>query len=340
MGNSAIKSIKPLGFPWVTQDPFLFCVYHEDHYPEGTEEMGPAASLAGRNLGQDFTVKDGWRMYHGQKIPGFPQHPHRGFETITIVQKGWVDHCDSMGAAGRFGNGDVQWMTAGKGVLHSEMFPLLHQNQDNPLVLFQIWLNLPAKHKFVAPHFKMLWNEHIPIDVHQDDTKKKTSVSVISGTLGDVKGPETTPDSWAAINEHEVAIWTIKMEANARWQLPAAHPDVNRSLYFYEGMEITLQGQKITPEHVAELQPDVWVDIKNGDKEAQLLLLQGKPMNEPVVQHGPFVMNTEQQIHETMIDYQRTGFGGWPWPANDHVHEKSKGRFAKHADGTLEEKNN
>nr|WP_290936872.1 pirin family protein [Haliscomenobacter sp.] len=120
---SNILRIRPLGFPWETRDPFIFCVYHEDFYPLGNAQMGPAASLSGRNLGQDFTVKDGWRMYHGRTVPGFPSHPHRGFETVTIARKGFVDHSDSLGATARFGNGDVQWMTAGKGVQHSEMFP-------------------------------------------------------------------------------------------------------------------------------------------------------------------------------------------------------------------------
>ena len=104
----AIKSIKPLGFPWQTQDPFLFCVHHEDYYPKGNDEMGPSASLAGRNIGNDFAInKERWRMYHGQRVPGFPAHPHRGFETVTIITKGLVDHSDSLGAAGRFGFGDV-----------------------------------------------------------------------------------------------------------------------------------------------------------------------------------------------------------------------------------------
>ena len=88
MGSQAIIRLKPLGFQWGTNDPFLFCVHHEDFYPKGNEQFGPAVSLDGRNIGQDFEGKDGWRMYHGEKVPGFPGHPHRGFETVTVVQKG------------------------------------------------------------------------------------------------------------------------------------------------------------------------------------------------------------------------------------------------------------
>jgi redox-sensitive bicupin YhaK (pirin superfamily) len=116
------------------------------------------ASPAGRNLGQDFTVKDGWRMYHGRVVPGFPSHPHRGFETVTVVRRGLVDHADSTGAAARYGGGDVQWLTAGSGIQHAEMFPLLARDRGNPLELFQIWLNLPAADKMAEPHFAMVWS--------------------------------------------------------------------------------------------------------------------------------------------------------------------------------------
>ena len=111
--QTMIKKIRPLGFQWETLDPFLFCVHHEDYFPKGNDDLGPDPShFEGRHMGQDFIVKDGFRMYHGNKVPGFPGHPHRGFETITVVRKGLVDHTDSTGAAGRYGDGDVQWMTA------------------------------------------------------------------------------------------------------------------------------------------------------------------------------------------------------------------------------------
>ncbi len=336
--SSPIKSIRPLGFPWETLDPFLFCVYHKDDYPKGNTDMGPDASLAGRSLGNDFTIKDGWRMYHGQKVPGFPQHPHRGFETITIVPQGLVDHSDSLGAAGRFGNGDVQWMTAGKGVLHSEMFPLLSQEEENPLLLFQIWLNLPAKSKFVDPHFAMLWGDTIPTYEHLDASGKRTAVKVIAGKIDEVKAPSPAPNSWAADPAHEVGIWNIIMEPGAQWNLPKASPDVNRKVYFYQGEQIQMADESIGLQQGVDLVPDAEVTLKNGTTEGHLLLLQGNPIGEPVAQYGPFVMNTQQEIQEAFADYQRTEFGGWPWPEHDHVHPRETGRFAKHADGREEHK--
>ncbi|MEM9329429.1 MAG: pirin family protein [Bacteroidota bacterium] len=336
MSKSPIKSVKVLGFPWETSDPFLFCVYHKDDYPRGNDQMGPDASLEGRNIGQDFTIKDGWRMYHGDTVPGFPQHPHRGFETVTVVPRGLVDHSDSLGAAGRFGEGDVQWMTAGKGVLHSEMFPLLKQDSDNHLLLFQIWLNLPKKSKFVEPHFAMLWSETIPTFVHTDANGKKTSVNVIAGQIGSHEAPKPAPNSWAADPANEVAIWTIQMEAGATWELPLSSAEINRRLYFYEGSTIEIVGQTIQKNRGIHLEASQAVTVVNGESDSHLLLLQGRPIGEPVAQYGPFVMNTQQEIQQAFEEYQQTQFGGWPWPKHDHVHPREVGRFARHADGREE----
>jgi len=331
--SNPIEQIFELGFPWQTQDPFLFCVYHLDYYPKGNGEMGPNASLEGRNLGNDFTVKDGWRMYHGESIPGFPAHPHRGFETITIVNKGFCDHSDSLGAAGRFGEGDVQWMTAGSGVQHSEMFPLLDTENENTLELFQIWLNLPKANKFVPPHFKMLWHEDIP--VIKTDT---ATIKIIAGHYSETKAPEPAPDSWAFTSDNEVAIWNIHIDAGSTFTLPKASQDLSRTLYFYEGDTITVHEQEISPNHGIQLNSIQDVKITAMNKSASLLLLQGKPIAEPIAKYGPFVMNTDAEIQKAMQEYQLTQFGGWPWRYPDNVHDADKGRFAKYPDGTLVEK--
>ena len=339
MNNSAIIEIKPLDFLWETRDPFLFCVHHADHYPNGNEDMGPpAASLVGRTIGQDFTLKDGWRMYHGDVVPGFPAHPHRGFETVTVVEEGLVDHADSLGATGRFGNGDVQWMTAGKGVQHSEMFPLLNQEEDNPFELFQIWLNLPGSKKFAEPYYRMLWNEEIPHYHTKDENGKSIDIKVVAGGIEAVNGPRPTPDSWASSPENEVAIWLINLEAGAEWQVPLASAGLNRSVYFFSGESITVDEQVFSDYRALHVEPDKPLKIVNGGKPARLLMLQGRPINEPVAKYGPFVMNDNTEIHQAMKDYQRTEFGGWPWPRSDHVHPRDQGRFARHADGREEYK--
>lgn len=338
MYNKLIVNIKPLGFTWETKDPFLFCVHHLDDYPEGNDQLGPAASLEGRYLGQDFTTKDGWRMYHGEMIPGFPAHPHRGFETVTVVLKGFVDHSDSHGCAGRYGNGDVQWMTAGSGLQHSEMFPLLNRDDRNLLELFQIWINLPGAKKFAEPYFTMLWNEDIPVYKEKDENNKLIEVTVIAGKVGDITAPKPAPDSWAADPSNEVGIWLIKIEAGAHWKIPPASMEVNRVLYFYLGSEVKIAGIDIMPYHSVELLADQSVIIENNNDTAFFLLLQGLPINEPVVQHGPFVMNNVTEIQQAFADYRRTQFGGWPWERYDNVHPASNGRFAKYTDGREESK--
>jgi len=334
MKNPVIQTF-PLSNPWQTLDPFLFSVYHLDHFPNGNGEMGPDPSLLkGRSLGSDFNPREKWRMYHGQTIPGFPAHPHCGFETITMVNRGFCDHSDSLGAAGRFGQGDVQWMTAGSGVQHSEMFPLLKDDEENTLELFQIWLNLPKAGKFVDPHFKMLWKEDIPIV--EDQSAK---IKVVAGTYRDIAPIAPAPDSWAANIENEVAVWNIHVDADSEYVLPkASSPEVNRVLYFYEGNEIHIGDKKINPSFGIVLDSTQDVNIKIGSEAAHFMVLQGKPIDEPVAKYGPFVMNTQAEIQKVMENYRLTQFGGWPWPYPDNVHEKDKGRFALYPDGKLVEK--
>jgi redox-sensitive bicupin YhaK (pirin superfamily) len=332
-----ILNIEPLGFPWKTQDPFLFCAYHRDEYPNGNAAMGvDNEMLKGRNVGQDFVVKDGWRMYHGSNIPGFPYHPHRGFETITINKEGVVDHSDSLGASGRFMGGDVQWMTAGKGIQHSEMFPLINEEKGNPLEIFQIWLNLPKVSKMVDPHFKMLWNEDIPEVHHKDDSNKTTTVQVIAGKINEITALDSTPDSWAARPENAVGVYTVEMEPGAVWSLPKTSPEAKRSIFFYKGDNIEVEGQTINSNHIIELLAGEDIMIKNGDSSAHFLILEGKPIGEPVAQPGPFVMNTPEEIRQAMQDYGKTQFGGWPWDETEVVHSRDRGRFALHSNGKEE----
>lgn len=336
MKQSAIVSVERLGFPWQTLDPFLFCVHHDDAYPAGNESMGPNASLAGRNIGMDFEGVDGWRMYHGEQVPGFPRHPHRGFETVTLARRGFIDHSDSLGATARFGHGDAQWMTAGSGIVHAEMFPLVRRDAPNPTELFQIWLNLPARDKMVDPYFTMLWGESIPIHEARDASGAATRVAIVAGAIDGLSGPRPPPNSWAARPEAELAIWTIRLDPRAEWTLPKASPSLNRVLYFFAGARLEIADRVLEPGVAIQLTPNQDVPLKNGHEPSELLMLQGMPIGDPVVHYGPFVMNSPRQIEEAIIDYRRTQYGGWPWSSEGPVHPRDAGRFAVHADGKRE----
>jgi quercetin 2,3-dioxygenase len=337
----ATHALGPSPTPWPTIDPFLFCVHHRDDYPRGNGQLGPAASLAGRNLGQDFAGKEGWNMYHGQQVPGFPAHPHRGFETVTLARQGLIDHADSLGAAARFGHGDAQWLTAGRGIVHSEMFPLLNEGAANPAELFQIWLNLPSRLKMAAPHFKMLWAEQIPRTTVTDVQGRSTQLTAVAGRLQqgctDLQPPAPPPDSWASQPDSGVAIWTLKMAPGATFTLPAATTvGARRMLYLFASQGLYLAGKEIRSRVALELNSSLAVDIINGSATSECLLLQGRPIAEPVASYGPFVMNTREEIEQTFRDYQQTQFGGWPWHDPAPVHGYTAERFARQPDGTKE----
>jgi redox-sensitive bicupin YhaK (pirin superfamily) len=337
MPDNVILQTVPLGLHWPTIDPFLFCAHHDDNYPAGNSQLGPDASLEGRNIGSDFEGIDGWRMYHGSVVPGFPQHPHRGFETITYVREGICDHSDSLGAIARFGEGDVQWLTAGSGIVHSEMMPLRNQAQPNPLELFQIWLNLPAADKMCDPSFSMLWAEHIPKIRRVDADGRIVEVAVIAGAFGDTSPLTPPPNSWASKNSADVAVWHLHLDPGTSLELPPTQSaETIRTLYVFDG-----DGVQIGDAH---LECDTGSVLRSTDATtlhssggADCLVLQGRPIGEPVVQQGPFVMNDEAGLRQTFIDYQRTGFGGWPWPVDGPVHAAERKRFAVHPDGLVEE---
>lgn len=329
---SPVLATVPLGPQWPTLDPFLFCAHHDDHYPEGNGSLAPNASLEGRAIGSDFSNTDGWSMYHGSTVPGFPQHPHRGFETITYCRHGLIDHADSMGATARFGRGDVQWMTAGSGVVHSEMFPLVNTESPNLTELFQIWLNLPAADKMVDAYFTMFWEQDIPkIELDNGGT-----VTVIIGELDGAVPPSPPPNSWAARTDARIGMFHIALPAHQTWTLPATAQTSGRMLYLFEGDDLSIGGQSGTYDVNTGIQlvPDADIQISASDEPVEFLILEGTPIGEPVARYGPFVMNTRAEIQQAFEDYQATQFGGWPWDSNDPTHAAHDDRFAIHADGT------
>ena len=336
MGKKIIK-IDEFKFREDVGDPFLARMHHLDYYPKGNGNMEvPKSDLEGKELGADFDFSSGWKMYYGKSVPGFPVHPHRGFETVTVVLQGYVDHSDSNGATGRYGAGDVQWMTAGSGMQHAEMFPLVHDDRENTMELFQIWLNLPRKDKFVEPSYKMLWAEDIPVVEEKDEAGNIARLNIISGSYKGIDSLDPNPDSWANKKENHVGIWTIHLEPGASFTLPNISSTLNRNLYFYKGDTITIDSTNIKSNSSIKLAGDEEIKVINGDKDSYLLLLEGEPIKEPVVNYGPFVMNTMEEIEEAYRDYNSTEFGGWPWDRADNVNPKSKGRFAKYDDDNID----
>lgn len=321
--------------PWPGIDPFLFTAHHLDAYPVADgDSMRPSTGLAGRRLGMDFSGQDGWSMYHGATVPGFPQHPHRGFETITVVEEGLVDHTDSEGAVARYGAGDTQWLTAGRGVAHAEMFPLVHQDGPNPLHLFQIWINLAPEDKQAAPHFSMFWAEDIPLVEQTDDRGRTSLVKVVAGTYGDVEPLDPPPHSWAARPEAGVAVWHVTMPAGATLELPAASVDgAIRTVYVYQG-RLAVAEQVLEAEG-AVLRADEPLPVTAGAGETRFLLLQGRPIGAPVVQQGPFVANSREELVQAFEDHRAGRFGRWTLPQDDPVQPHDRGRFARYPDGTV-----
>jgi redox-sensitive bicupin YhaK (pirin superfamily) len=371
LSATSVTSVSALsGWPAATPDPFLFVVYHNDDYPEGNALM----QAPRKGNGADFDPSAPYRMYHGDRIPGFPQHPHRGFETITATIEGVIDHSDSHGNAGRYGSGDLQWMTAGSGVVHGEMFPLVNQDSHNVNKFFQIWLNLPAENKMVPPDFAMHWAEDV-VKVSQPDGAELT---LFAGTYKDSVALPPCPNSWASDAANDVGVFYITLPVGASFTLPPSKTatttsrTVNRSLYAIEGGSYSIDGTALSGKKLVELdatKPSVLsneakapsdMSIKElkqaiaerrlsasglsekhelvsllasapgggGASVVEFLVLQGAAIGEPVAQHGPFVMNTQQEIQQAFADYRRTEFGGWPWPEDAMVFPREKGRFS------------
>jgi len=256
------------------------------------------------------------------------------------VRTGFCDHSDSLGATARFGRGDTQWMTAGKGIVHCEMFPLLSSDGPNPLELFQIWLNLPAADKMVEPYFTMLWSHDTPtvISTSDDGSEALVDITVIAGSLGEVNAPAPPPNSWAAKAEADVAIWHLRFDAGARWTMPPTSGDeTHRLLYAFSGSWLTVDGERLDAGSGAVLDPTRPLELVAGEDGIECMVLQGRPIGEPVAQYGPFVMNTRAEIEQAFDDYRRTQFGGWPWGSDDPNHGPEPRRFARHADGRVEQ---
>ncbi|ALH94630.1 pirin family protein [Acinetobacter equi] len=327
MSSKSIYNITPITFRLDLKDPFIFTAHHIDHYPQGNANLGPATPA----------TQQEYNMYYGDVVPGFPEHPHTGFETITLVEQGYVDHFDSLGNGGRYAAGDVQWLSTGHGVEHCEMFPLIHQDKANPFELFQIWFNSSPEQKKQPADYKMFWREHIPHIIHETSQGLKSDVRVISGKFKQQKALERPPHSWAAADENKVNIYLITLDANAELTIPATTSTSTRFAYFYQGSTLNIADTSIGFKHLVELKPDDDIHLIAGDQEARILWLEGEPIGAPVAMRGPFVLNSDTELDQAFLRYRNTRFGKWPWPNNAPVFNRETPRFASYGGGVKKE---
>ena len=228
-------------------------------------------------------------------LAGFPEHPHRGFETVTYMLDGRMRHKDNHGNEGLLVPGSVQWMTAGRGLVHSE----IPEQQEGRMRGFQLWVNLPAKDKMTAPRYQEFAPEQIP----SAQPAEGVSVKIIAGEVDGVRGPIVQPGT-------DPIYLDIALSAKTAWQfvLPVGH---NAFAYLFEGSASIGDGEDVRPldaQELAVLGGGDTFAVRAGDHGARLILVAGRPINEPVARHGPFVMNTRQELMQAFVDFQEGRF--------------------------------
>jgi redox-sensitive bicupin YhaK (pirin superfamily) len=228
-------------------------------------------------------------------LAGFPDHPHRGFETVTYMLDGRMRHRDNHGNEGLLTSGSVQWMTAGRGLVHSEM----PEQQEGRMRGFQLWVNLPAKDKMVEPRYQEFAPEQIPVATPAQGVE----VKVIAGTVGEVKGPIAQPAT-------EPTYLDIVLQPQAAWETSLAEGH-NAFAYAYEGGLTVGEGEDARPleaQELAVLGGGGTLALRAGSAGARLILIAGRPTREPVARYGPFVMNTREEVMQAFVDYQEGRF--------------------------------
>ncbi len=230
---------------------------------------------------------------------GVGAHPHRGFETVTIVYEGEVTHRDTTGAGGTIGTGDVQWMTAGSGLLHEEFHSEAYAQRGGPFEMIQLWVNLPARDKMTAPAYQGITHDQIPQVPLPDGVG---TVRVIAGRYDEAAGAART---FTPIN-----VWDMRLQAGGRvsLELPPGH---STALFVLSGL-IRVDGQTVGPAELAVLEREGSTLGFEAAQDSVVLLLGGEPLNEPVVGHGPFVMNTHEEIAQAVRDFNSGRFGQMP----------------------------
>jgi redox-sensitive bicupin YhaK (pirin superfamily) len=273
---------------------------HISRRVRGTDTSDGAGVKLKRIIGQPaldmldpFLLLDEFRSDQaGDYIAGFPEHPHRGFETVTYMLAGHMQHQDNHGNRGDLSPGSVQWMTAGRGILHSEM-----PQQENGLMWgFQLWVNLPAKDKLTAPRYQDIAPENIPVVQPAAGVEVKVIAGELAGATGPVEGIATAPVYLDV---------SLQPGAELSLELPAGH---HGFAYVFEGESALVGGERLQRSELGVLSEGDRLQLAAGDTPSRLLVVAGKPLKEAVARYGPFVMNTQAEIHQAIADFRAGKF--------------------------------
>jgi redox-sensitive bicupin YhaK (pirin superfamily) len=257
-------------------------------YNDLAEEMSPFLLL-------DYAGPADFPANHGKR--GVGEHPHRGFETVTIVYDGEVEHRDSSGGGGKIGPGDVQWMTAAAGIVHEEFHGQDYARRGGPFEMVQLWVNLPKAKKMSKPGYQGITDASIP---RVELPEKAGAIRVIAGKYGTAKGPAHT--------HSPMNVWDVRLKRGGKLDLPAGEGETT-ALFVLAG-KISLPGGKTAEEAQLALFERAGKDLHiEAQEDAKLLYLNGKPLDEPIVGQGPFVMNTEDEIRQAFQDYRSGKMG-------------------------------
>ncbi len=317
---------------WDTEDPFIFASHHEDDYPKGNAQMAPPLmEISGRNLGRDYQKFFGFRMYNGKVVPGFPLHAHWGYETVTLPQIGYVDHSDSEGNTGRFGFGDVQWVSAPSFYEHCEMYPLVDQENRNPNDITQLMIALPLEMKNLPEiSVNTVWKEDMPIIRSEGCT-----VQIICGEFGGKSVSSPSEHSWAD-GTHGVRILRIEMEPDAKLRIDPAAEGANRNLYYVSGDRADIMGEEVIWNARMKIAASADIDIQNGKERSVFWLLEGIPIGQRMSMFGPVMLSSDAEVREAMQTIRKQELERWPWELVDRVNPIDSGRFMLRKDGTRE----
>ena len=225
---------------------------------------------------------------------GVGQHPHRGFETVTIVYDGEVSHRDSTGGGGTISTGDVQWMTAGSGIIHEEFHSRGYSKTGGPFRMVQLWVNLPAKDKQAPPAYQAITAAQIPT-VTFDGGRAR----IIAGAFGDTRGPART---FTPVN-----LWDVRLDAGAELTLPL--PEGHNTMIAVLSGHVTIDGTGVGEAEIARLSTEGEGAALHADGDSMILVLTGEPLGEPVVGYGPFVMSSQAEIRQAIADFNAGRFG-------------------------------